>query len=145
MFINKIRPNVAYFVSFLPNCIYQAKTPDLDKGQKMKITGQMNQSIDRFFTAYPEEISQWMKNTNRIPQKHLFMMRMEGLGVALNIKEFTLWNDGYLHIEGNLVLPKSWVNKTELIGFYFDNDGNGIWALLSRILDEALDYAKVGA
>jgi hypothetical protein len=24
-------------VSFLPNCIYQAKTPDTDKGQKMSI------------------------------------------------------------------------------------------------------------
>ena len=114
----------------------------------MKITGQLNQATDRFFTAYPEEVSQWMKNINRVPLKHIFLIRAEGLGVALNITDFRLSTDGRLHIEGNLVLPESWVNKTELTGFNFDREANGIWVLLSNILDRALEVAntvKVGA
>lgn len=114
----------------------------------MKITGQMNQSIDQFFTAYPEEIPQWMKNINRVPLKHIFLMRAEGLDVGLNITDFRLSTDGFLHIEGNLVLPESWVNKTELTGFNFDREANGIWVLLSNVLDRALEVAntpKVGA
>jgi hypothetical protein len=114
----------------------------------MKITGLVNQATDQFFTAYPEEVSQWMRNINRIPQKHMFLIRAEGLGIAVNIKEFRLSKDGWLHIEGNLVLPESWVNKTEIVGFNYDREVSGIWAMLERILNEALDYAnnpKAGA
>lgn len=112
----------------------------------MKITGQVNQSTDCFFTAYPEEVSEWMKNINRVPLKHLFLMRAAGLGVALNITDFRLSTDGWLHIEGNLVLPESWVNKTELTGFNYDREESGIWVMLSNILDGALEIAnKVGA
>jgi hypothetical protein len=112
----------------------------------MKITGGLNQATDRFFTAYPEEVSQWMKNINRVPVKHMFLMRAEGLGVGLNITDFRLSTDGWLHIEGNLVLPEAWVNKTELTGFNFDREASGIWPMLSGILDKALEHAnKVGA
>jgi len=112
----------------------------------MKIAGLLNQSTDRFFTAYSEEVPEWMKNINRLPVKHMFLMRAAELGVSLNITDFRLSTDGWLHIEGNLVLPDSWVNKTELTGFNFSHEASGIWSMLSGILDRALDHAnKVGA
>ena len=106
----------------------------------------MNQQIDQFFTAYPEEISQWQRNINRLPLKHKFLMQAEGLGVALNITEFMLFNDGYVHLEASLVLPNSWVNKYEFVSFYYDNDEMGVWVMLQTMLEKALDHAKkVGA
>ena len=112
----------------------------------LKITGQMDMAVDRFFTMYPEEVSQWMKNINRLPSKHVFMMQAEGLEVGLHIDEFRVATDGYVHLEGSLVLPESWVNKKPVTGFYFDNEGASLWPFLQNRLQEALDYAsKVGA
>jgi len=108
----------------------------------IKITGLMNQQIDQFFTMYDEEVSQWMRNTNRIPQKHLFLIQASGLDVGIEIKEFMVFSNGNLHIEGNLVLPDSWKNKTPYVGFNYDNKSNGVWAMLRQILNQAIEYAN---
>ena len=110
----------------------------------LKITGQMDMAVDRFFTMYPEEVSQWMKNINRLPSKHMFLVQAEGLNVGLQIKEFMLFSDGYVHLEGSLVLPDAWVNKKPETGFYFDNEASALWPFLQNCLRDALDYAKKG-
>lgn len=111
----------------------------------IKITGIINQPVDRFFTIYDTELSEWMLNTNRIPMKHMFLMRAEGLEVSLHLTDFRLSNDGFLHLEGNLVLPEIWKNKFEFTGFYYDKDADGVWAMLYKILDDAVNYANTGA
>jgi len=111
----------------------------------MQITGPINQSTDRFFTAYPEEVPEWMKNINRLPVKHMFLIRAAELGVSLNITDFRLSTDDFLHLEGNLVLPEAWVSQTTHWGFYFDREASSVWVTLSNILDKVLEQVKVGA
>ncbi len=108
----------------------------------LKITGQMDMAVDRTFTIYPEEVSQWMKNINRLPSKHVFILQAEGLDVGLHINEFRLATDGHVHLEGSLVLPDSWVNKKPQTGFYFDNEGSALWPFLQNCLQDALNYAN---
>lgn len=112
----------------------------------LKITGQMDMAVDRFFTMYPEEVSEWQKNINRLPSKHMFILQAEGLDVGLHIDNFRLSNDGYVHLEASLVLPDAWVNKAPHCSIYFDNEGYKVWGSLRTLLQNAVDFAnKVGA
>jgi len=80
MFINKTRSNVAYLVSFLPNCIYQVKRLDSDKRRTKQMKSYKTQAeiearmaeiqeLDKVATPYniaKERAREWVALRNQL-------------------------------------------------------------------------------